>query len=546
MFIVSSSGLAGEARLDIQAELRQPGTRLLVVEFYADWCVPCKKSVPTWDKIHKNYKDRGLRFIVVSTGSSGLCDDPGWRPDRIVCDYDQSIQEFFGADSLPQAFLFTWQGEFLLRTGDVKLAERAISNYFTQSPRIFISDPTDQKGKRHVDAQGIRALVRSHLSLLSKFEIVADKNTAVELRKLKKQSYELNFDQKDRCELGQDVSPNSKLEVRLFEWSEKQRIVILELYSIERSCMVQAVKVRVGKRGLEAALFEAASSLVDKLIGKPDRSRFFRQDQEAQSPSLKKPETVKRQPTPPSAIRKKRRVTIQFRTNPSGAAVYLDGRRMESLTPCAYEMVTGKYTVRLGDVAGYGDLVFPWEFITPEVVFETLPPAIGEMSITAFDEEGTELRGINVLLDGNVLGQIPLVLRGIPPGIQKFLFDGPGFLPKSIRKFVNRNKYTVLTTKMKEEPSTGRLEVGHALVSDGEQMAGMRVKVSIDGYSPQMSWATYELEPGSYEVVIYSDVSKPRTKVYDVMIYKNQTTYIDPELIADPATKKWRLLTGKN
>ena len=542
----AGAGRAGEEGLDIQAELRKPGTRLLVVEFYADWCVPCKKSVPRWNKIQKQYKDRGLRFIVVSTGSSGLCDDPGWRPDRIVCDFDQSIQEFFGADSLPQAFLFTWQGEFLLRTGSVDLAERTIADYFKQSPRIFISEPTDQKGERHADAKGIRALIRNHLSLLSKFEIVADENTARELRKLKKKSYEMNFDQKDHCELGQDVSPNSKLEIRLFEWSEKQRIVILELYSIERSCMVQAVKVRVGKRGLEAALFEAASSLVDKLIGQPDRSRFFRKAPEQKPEPTMTLRENRKAPPPSSVVRKKSRVKVQFHTSPSGATIFLDGRKMEAVTPCEFELFPGKYQVRLGAVAGYSDLVFSRSFLSPEMVFETLPPASGEIAITAFDEEGTELRGISVLLDGNVLGRVPLLLHGLPPGLQRFTFEGPGFLLKSVRKFVDRNKQMVLSTCLKEEPSTGVIEVGHALLSDGNRMAMMRVDVSIAGHIPQTSWATFELEPGSYQVAVESDASMPRTKVYEVMVYKNRTTYLDPELKADPDSDKWRLLTRKN
>jgi thiol-disulfide isomerase/thioredoxin len=37
----------------------EPGTAYLI-EFWATWCAPCRKSVPHLNRLHESFKDRGL------------------------------------------------------------------------------------------------------------------------------------------------------------------------------------------------------------------------------------------------------------------------------------------------------------------------------------------------------------------------------------------------------------------------------------------------------------------------------------------------------
>lgn len=252
--------------LGIQAELRRPGVKLLVVEFYADFCEPCKKAVPLWNELHEDYKDRGLRFIVVSVGTAGSCVNPGWVPDRIVCDLEGRIQESWGAKELPQAFLFSWQGNLLAAHSRVETVQRAVESYFASTPRILVSDPQDEKGQVLENADGIREMVRNKMAELAKFEMVASSGEMEELRRIRRESTQTQVADGGSCELGKEVSANSELRIRLVAYGTEQTL-ILQLFSVETGCLIARSEARIGQGGLKSAVFEAVSALLYEMVG---------------------------------------------------------------------------------------------------------------------------------------------------------------------------------------------------------------------------------------------------------------------------------------
>jgi len=46
--------------------------KVVLLEFWATWCPPCRASVPGLEKLHKAYKDKGMVLLAVSM------DDGGW------------------------------------------------------------------------------------------------------------------------------------------------------------------------------------------------------------------------------------------------------------------------------------------------------------------------------------------------------------------------------------------------------------------------------------------------------------------------------------
>jgi thiol-disulfide isomerase/thioredoxin len=45
--------------------------KVVLLEFWATWCPPCRESAPGLEKLHKNYKDKGLVVLTVAMDEGG-------------------------------------------------------------------------------------------------------------------------------------------------------------------------------------------------------------------------------------------------------------------------------------------------------------------------------------------------------------------------------------------------------------------------------------------------------------------------------------------
>lgn len=48
--------------------------KVVLLEFWATWCAPCRASAPGLEKLHKAYKDKGLVVLAVSVDQGGWDD----------------------------------------------------------------------------------------------------------------------------------------------------------------------------------------------------------------------------------------------------------------------------------------------------------------------------------------------------------------------------------------------------------------------------------------------------------------------------------------
>lgn len=256
--------------LDVQAEVSKPGVKLLVVEFFADWCEPCKKAAPKWNKLHKDYAKQGLRFVVVSVNEQGMCANPGWNPDKVLCDLDGSLQKLWQVNKLPQAFLFSWQGTRLVQNGHYDQVEAAVKAYLKESLRITISPPQDENGQSLPDSDGLRDRVRVELAKAGKFDFVASDKERDTLRKLRQEGMNPNYDEKLQCEIGKELSANSELKIRRLGQGANWKL-LLELFSVERGCLVASGGANVTSNGLDAAVTKASDRLWAALMGRKEQ-----------------------------------------------------------------------------------------------------------------------------------------------------------------------------------------------------------------------------------------------------------------------------------
>lgn len=96
--------------------------KVLILDFYATWCVPCRDSIPHLVGLQKKYDDQGVRVIGLNVG--GPEDEqlvpafakqfgiqyPLARPDEELVSF-----LFGGQDAIPQTFVFDRQGQLVQR-----------------------------------------------------------------------------------------------------------------------------------------------------------------------------------------------------------------------------------------------------------------------------------------------------------------------------------------------------------------------------------------------------------------------------------------------
>jgi len=94
--------------------------KVVLLNFWATWCGPCKVEIPWFIEFEQKYKDRGFAVLGVAM------DEDGWsvvRPYiterkmnyRILLGDDAIAEQYGGVDSLPTTFVLSREGKIVGR-----------------------------------------------------------------------------------------------------------------------------------------------------------------------------------------------------------------------------------------------------------------------------------------------------------------------------------------------------------------------------------------------------------------------------------------------
>jgi thiol-disulfide isomerase/thioredoxin len=94
--------------------------KVILLNFWATWCGPCKAEIPWFEEFESKYRNRGLAVLGVAM------DDGGWsavRPSmtqtkmnyRVILGDDATASKYGGVESLPETLLIDRQGRIAAR-----------------------------------------------------------------------------------------------------------------------------------------------------------------------------------------------------------------------------------------------------------------------------------------------------------------------------------------------------------------------------------------------------------------------------------------------
>ncbi len=100
---------------DLQGKLQTlPKGDVILLNFWATWCPPCRQEMPSMVELSKKYADKGLKVVAVSVDrdSKALKDFVAEYslPFLVLHDIDSAVSESYGVYRYPETFLIDRKG----------------------------------------------------------------------------------------------------------------------------------------------------------------------------------------------------------------------------------------------------------------------------------------------------------------------------------------------------------------------------------------------------------------------------------------------------
>lgn len=99
---------------DYQVELKNVHDQKTIINFWASWCTPCKREMPTLEEVYKKNKKNGFTIVAVNIGESTLVvkqfTEQFHLTFPVIIDKQGEIQQHYNVYNLPASFLVNSSG----------------------------------------------------------------------------------------------------------------------------------------------------------------------------------------------------------------------------------------------------------------------------------------------------------------------------------------------------------------------------------------------------------------------------------------------------
>lgn len=97
--------------------------KVVLVNFWATWCPPCRKEMPDLDALYQRFKDKGFVILAISDEEADkvkayLAEHSVTYP--ILLDPGRKVNEIFRLDGIPKSFVFDREGKLVAQAIDMR------------------------------------------------------------------------------------------------------------------------------------------------------------------------------------------------------------------------------------------------------------------------------------------------------------------------------------------------------------------------------------------------------------------------------------------
>lgn len=99
-------------------ELKKLQGKVVIVNFWATWCPPCRREIPGMTKVYTKYKSKGLEIVGIALDNGGWDDVNPWLQKNpinypIVLGNQELTELYGGVRSIPTTFVVDRKGNIV-------------------------------------------------------------------------------------------------------------------------------------------------------------------------------------------------------------------------------------------------------------------------------------------------------------------------------------------------------------------------------------------------------------------------------------------------
>jgi peroxiredoxin len=106
-----------------QWTLRALKGNIVLVNFWATWCPPCRKEMPDLEALYKRFHDRGLLVLAISDEDEakvrGYISEKGYTYP-VLLDPSHTANEAMGVEGIPKSFVYDRAGRLVAQAIDMR------------------------------------------------------------------------------------------------------------------------------------------------------------------------------------------------------------------------------------------------------------------------------------------------------------------------------------------------------------------------------------------------------------------------------------------
>ena len=103
--------------------LRDLHGKVVLVNFWATWCPPCRKEMPDLESLYERFKDKG--FVILAISDEELTKVQPFIKDRnitypVLLDNGRKANDLFQVDGIPKSFVYNRDGKLVTESIDMR------------------------------------------------------------------------------------------------------------------------------------------------------------------------------------------------------------------------------------------------------------------------------------------------------------------------------------------------------------------------------------------------------------------------------------------